>query len=124
MSEGVRTVIKHPNSAYFMVAFLVLCCTAVVRTPVLALVYLIPVLVMGYLVRTATVVDDRGITARALLGSQHVSWEELRGVRLTDQGAVYAVATDGTQLKLPCLRAGNLAPLVTASGGRVPDLAG
>ena len=40
-----RTVLKHPGSAYLIVAFVALCLTAVVRSPVQALVYLVPVAV-------------------------------------------------------------------------------
>lgn len=121
MTEGGRTVIKHPNSAYLIVAFVALCCTAVVRGPVQALVYLVPIAGAVYLARTATIVDDDGITARAVLGSQLVAWQELRGVRLDDSGAVYAVDRAGGQLRLPVLRSTRLDPLIRAASGRIPD---
>ena len=119
-----RTVIKQPNSAYLIVGFVAICVTAVVRSPVQLLVYLIPAACAFYIARTATIVDSRGITARALFGSQRVSWEALRGLRLTDKGAVYAVDSDGTQLRLPCVRSTKLNPLITAGDGRIPNPAG
>jgi hypothetical protein len=119
-----RTVIKHPSSAYLIVVFVALCATAVVRSPIQALVYLIPAAGALYIARTATVVDDRGVTAQAVFGSQTVRWDDLTGVRLTNSGAVYAVDRSGTQLRLPCVRSTKLTPLITASGGRIPNPAG
>jgi hypothetical protein len=122
MSPGERTVIKHPSSAYLIVAFVALCLTAVVRSPVQALVYLIPIAAACYIARTATIVTADGITAQALLGAQSVSWSELTGLRLTESGAVYAVERSGTQLRLPCVRSTKLDPLTQACAGRLPDL--
>ena len=116
-----RTVLKHPGSAYLIVAFVALCLTAVVRSPLQALVYLIPVAGVVYVARTATVVDSVGLHARAVFGSQVVSWDRLRGLRLDPRGTVYAVDDDGTQLRLPCVRGTRLQPLIDAAGGRIPD---
>jgi hypothetical protein len=124
MSAGGRTVIRHPTSAYLIVAFVALCATAFVRSPLQALIYLIPVAGAVYIARTATIVDDGGITAQAIFGSQTVPWNELAGVRLSDTGAVFAVGNDGTQLRLPCLRSTKITPLIAASDGRIPDPAG
>jgi hypothetical protein len=115
------TVIKHPNSAYLIVAFVALCMTALVHAPWHTLVYLIPIAGACYIIRTATVVDEKGLTARALFGSQTVRWDELVGLRLDPSGAVYAVDQDKTQFKLPCVRSTKLQLLVAASAGRIPD---
>jgi hypothetical protein len=122
MTAIQRTVLKHPGSAYLIVAFVALCITAVVHSPLPALLYLVPIAAAGYVGRTATVVDADGLHARALLGSQLVPWERLRGLRLTESGAVYAVDANGTQLKLPCVRSTKLQPLIAAAGGRIPEL--
>ena len=114
-------MLKHPGSAYLIVAFVALCLTAVVRSPVQALVYLVPVAGAVYVARTATVVDSTGLHARAVFGSQTVRWEQLRGLRLDPSGSVYAVDGDGTQLRLPCVRSTRLQPLITAAAGRIPD---
>jgi hypothetical protein len=121
MADVPRTVIKHPNSAWLIIAFLTLCMTAVVRSPIQALVYLVPLAGAVYLVRTATVVDGTGLTARAVLASQSVAWADLTGLRLDHSTAVYAVDRDGTQLRLPCVRSTALRPLIAAAGGRIPD---
>lgn len=116
-----RTVIKHSALAYLVVAFTALCCTAVVQSPVLALVYLAPLTAALYIARTATVVDEQGLHARAMFGSQTVGWHELAGLRLARSGAVYVVDSAGSQLKLPCVRSTRLEPLIAAGAGRIPD---
>ena len=121
MTAPRRTVLKHPALAYLIVAFTALCCTAVAHSKLLALVYLVPVAAAVYVARTATVVDERGVHARAVLGSRTVGWHELAGLRLDRSGAVYAVDTSGGQLRLPCVRSTRLDALVTAGDGRIPD---
>ena len=92
MTAIQRTVLKHPGSAYLIVAFVALCVTAVVRSPIQALlIYLVPLAGAVYIARTATIVDEDGLHAQAVFGSQLVGWDELRGLRLDGSGAVYAV---------------------------------
>jgi len=116
-----RTVLKHPGSAYLIVAFVAVCLTVLVRSPLMLLVYLVPIGGAIYVRRTATVVDEAGLHARAVFGSQLVPWERLRGLRLDPSGTVYAVDSNGTQLRLPCVRGTRLQPLIAAAGGRIPD---
>jgi hypothetical protein len=121
MTATRRTVLKHPALAYLIVAFTALCCTAVVHSKLLALIYLMPLAAALYVARTATVVDDQGLHARALLGSRTVGWHELTGLRLDRAGAVYAVDSSGGQLRLPCVRSTRLDALIAAGDGRIPD---
>ena len=121
MTAPRRTVLKHPALAYLIVAFTALCCTAVVHSPLLALIYLVPVAAAVYVARTATVVDDQGVHARAMLGSRTIGWHELAGLRLDRSGAVYAVDSSGGQLRLPCVRSTRLDALIAAGAGRIPD---
>ena len=122
MTAIQRTVLKHPASAYLIVAFVAVCVTAVVRSPLQALIYLVPLAGAGYVARTATIVDEQGLKAQAMFGSDRIGWDQLRGLRLDESGAVYAVDLQGTQLKLPCVRSTKLQPLVTAAAGRIPEL--
>jgi len=116
-----RTVLTVPRSAYLVVAFIAVCATAAVRAPWQLSIYLIPV-ACGYVIaRRATIVDDTGLTVRAVFGESSVAWEDLSGVRLDNSGAVYAVDRQRGELRLPCVRATNLAPLIHASAGRIPD---
>ena len=121
MTAPRRTVLKHSALAYLIVAFIALCCTAVVHAPPLALIYLVPLAAAVYVARTATVVDDEGVHARAIFGSRTVGWHELTGLRLDRSGAVYAVDSSGGQLKLPCVRSTRLDALIAAGNGRIPD---
>ena len=114
-------MIKHPNSAYLIVAFVALCSTAIVRSPIQAVIFLIPAAGAVYVWRTATIVDQNGVTAQAVFGSQTVGWDELTGLRLSGKGAVYAVDRAGTQLRLPCVRSTRLTQLIAASDGRIPN---
>lgn len=121
MTAMQRTVIKHSALAYLIVAFIALCCTAVAHSPLLLLVYLAPLAAALYVARTATVVDEQGVHARAVFGSSAVGWDELAGLRLDRSGAVYAVDKAGGQLRLPCVRSTKLDPLIAAAAGRIPD---
>jgi Bacterial PH domain len=121
VDSPARTVLAHPGSSYVMVGFLAICVTAMVHWPIALVLYVIPIAVAVYIRRTATIVGEDGLTARALFGSSTVSWDALTGLRLDNSGSVYAVDAAGTQLKLPCVRATRLNPLIQASHGRIPD---
>jgi hypothetical protein len=73
-----------------------------------------------FIARTATIVDDHGITVRALVGSRTLPWADLRGLSVTGR-SVYAV-TDTGSVRLPCVRLADLAAVSAASGGRLPQL--
>jgi len=121
MTASARTVIKHPALAYLIVAFVAICCTALVRQPLQTLIYLAPIAAAVYVARTATIVDADGLRARAVFGSHQVRWEDLAGLRLDRSGAVYAVERSGGEVRLPCVRSTRLSPLIHASDGRIPD---
>lgn len=109
------------RAAYFVVLFLALGVTALVQRPIFALCYLLPILVIVFIRRTATIVDpDAGITVRALIGQTRLPWTEIRGLSLTGRN-LYAVTTDGA-LRLPCVRIADLAAVSAASGGHLPEL--
>lgn len=113
-------VFRLPRSAYLAVLFLALCATPVVQHPLASFVYVIPVAAAVFIVRTATIVDDRGITVRALIGHRTLPWTELRGLSVTGR-SVYAVTPTGS-VRLPCVRLADLAALSAASGGHLPQL--
>jgi hypothetical protein len=113
-------VFRLPRSAYLAVLFLVLCATPLVQHPLASFVYVIPVAAAVFIARTATIVDDQGITVRALVGHRTLPWAELRGLSVTGR-SVYAV-TDAGAVRLPCVRLADLAALSAASGGRLPQL--
>jgi Bacterial PH domain len=119
IEQAARTF-RVPRSAYVVVLFLVLGVTALVQYPALAVLYLLPILAGVFIARVATVVDERGITVRALFGSKQLPWSELRGLSVTGR-SVYAVTRDGA-VRLPCVRISDLSAVAAASGGHLPAL--
>jgi hypothetical protein len=113
-------VFRLPRSAYLAVLFLALAATALVQHLVLLVAYVIPILAIVFIARTATIVDADGITVRALFGSRHLPWDAVRGLSVTGRN-VYAV-TDQGGVRLPCVRIADLAAVAAASGGRLPEL--
>jgi Bacterial PH domain len=114
-------VFRLPRSAYLVVLLLAFGATALVQHPILLVAYLIPIVAAGFIARTATVVTTDGITIRALLGSRHLAWDDVRGLSVTGRN-VYAV-TEGGGVRLPCVRISSLAAVSAASGGRLPEIA-
>lgn len=86
-----------------------------------ALLFLIPILATVFIARTRTVVDETGVSVRALLGTRHLGWSDIRGLSVTDR-TVYLVCHDGS-VRLPCVRISDLAAVSRASGGRLPEVA-
>ena len=120
MVEQTARTFRLPRSAYVVVLFVVLGVTPLVRHPVLAVVYLVPVLVVVFIARAATVVDETAITVRAVFGSRRLPWSEVRGLSVTGR-SVYAVTRDGA-VRLPCVRMHDLSAIAAASGGHLPTL--
>jgi Bacterial PH domain len=85
-----------------------------------ALLLLIPILAAVFIARTRTVVDQTGVSVRALLGTRHMAWPEIRGLSVTER-TVYLVCHDGS-VRLPCVRINDLAAVSKASGGRLPEV--
>lgn len=91
------------------------------RLTPLVLLFLLPILAAVFIYRTATIVDDSGITVRAALGSRTLSWDTVRGLSVTGR-SVYAVQADGS-VRLPYVGVPQLAQLARASDGRLPPIA-
>ena len=111
---------RLPRLAYLAVLLLAIGVTPLVQIPALALVYLLPVLAAIFIARTATFVDESGITVRALIGHRRLAWPDVRGLSVTGR-SVYAVTASGA-VRLPCVRVSDLAALSSASGGHLPQL--
>jgi hypothetical protein len=111
--------IKLPGLAYLPVVLLTLGVTPMVQHPAVLPIYLIPLLALLYVIRTATIADTDGVTARAVFGSRHVKWDDIRGFSTDERGRVYLAGTDGTVLRLPCTRARHLGSIALVSGGRL-----
>jgi hypothetical protein len=109
--------------AHFAVGFLALGLLALVLAgPVwVALLLVVPVVLSAYIVRSRTVADRDTVTARTLLGSETVSWDDIEGLRFGKGSWAYARLKDGAELRLPAVTFATLPLLTEASDGRVPN---
>jgi len=92
--------------------------------PYLWLLYVVPVGIVVWTLRTRTVVDDQGMHVRRFVGGRHLSWDAVDGLRVDRRNTVHAVLTDGGEVTLPAVHVRDLPAVGVASGGRLPDLAG
>jgi hypothetical protein len=117
-----RAVFRVSPLVLLFALALAVCATPVAfGAPYLWLVYLVPVGIVAWTLRTRTVVDADGIRVRRLVGSRHLPWDALVALRLKDRSRVRAVLADGGELALPAVHVRDLHVLAVASGGRLPD---
>jgi hypothetical protein len=90
--------------------------------PYLWLIYVVPLAVVAWTLRTRTVVDADGIRVRRLVGGRRVPWDALGGLRVDRRNVVHAVLTEGSEVRLPAVHVRDLPALAAASGDRIPDL--
>jgi hypothetical protein len=115
-------VIKVSPMAHIAVGFLALgLLIPVMAWPPSAPLLVIPVLLSALIVRLRTVADDQGVTARTLLGSQTVAWEDIDGLRFNRGSWARAQLKNGRVLRLPAVTFATLPLLTEASAGRVPN---
>ena len=118
-------VFHPPRTLLLVAAVLAVCATPVAfGAPFLWPVYLLPVGVVVWTLRTRTVVDAEAVTVRRLLGGRRVPWDSISSLRLADTVRVAAVLDDGSELPLPAVGVRDLSRLAAASGGRLPDPSG
>lgn len=81
----------------------------------------LPVLLIWWVLKSATVVDESGIHIRyAFRGNKKISWEDFSGIGF--KGArTFARTTDGQELTLPGVNFNSLPRLQQGSYGRIPD---
>jgi hypothetical protein len=119
---GVRTVFRvSPLTILFALALAVCATPVAFAAPFLWLVYLLPVAIVVWTLRTRTVVDAEGVAVRRFVGGRRVGWDDVRGLRIDDRSRVHAVVGDSDELALPAVNARDLPVLARASDGRVPD---
>jgi hypothetical protein len=121
--SAAPVVIRISAMAHFAVGFLALGLLAlVVAGPEwFALLLVIPVMLSVSIVRYRTVADRDSVTARTLLGSQTVSWDDIAGLRFGKSSWAYAQLKNETELRLPAVTFATLPLLTQASDGRVPN---
>ena len=122
MTESLTAIFRRPLTALLGVFGLTVCVTPVAfGAPGLQVLYVVPLGVAIWLVRTRTVVNRDTVVAHRVLGSRRIVWSDLHGLRIDARSRVWAVLRDGEEVGLPAVRARDLPLLATLSGGRLPD---
>ncbi len=109
--------LAHFASGFFALGLLV----PVLSWPPSAPLLVIPIMLSALIIRLRTVADHRGVTARTLLGSRTVSWNDIDGLRFTKGTWARARLRSGGELRLPAVTFATLPLLTEASDGRVPN---
>ena len=121
-SAGSPVVIKISPIAHLAVGFLTLgLLIPVLAWPPCAPLLVIPVLLSALIIRLRTVADGQGVTARTLLGSHSVRWEDIDGLRFHRGSWARARLKSGAELRLPAVTFATLPLLTEASSGWVPN---
>lgn len=111
-----------PTSGLLGVGFLTLCATPVATgAPWLALLYVVPVALAWWILRTRTVVDSERLVTRQVFSSRTIPWSRITSLKLSRRSWVSAVLDDGQTVQLPAIRLRHLPMLAALSGGRLSD---
>ena len=121
VTDSTTVTIRLPLTALLGIFGLIVCMTPVAfGAPGLQVLYLVPVILGLWLVRTRTVVGPETVVAHRLWGSRRIAWSDLAGLRVDSQSRIWAVLHAGDEVGLPAVRARHLPILASISGGRLP----
>lgn len=118
-----QAVIRISPMAHFAPAFLALSLLTLMPalgTWSLALLA-IPVAISVAIVRLRTTADTDAVTARGLLTSRTLPWDEVEGLKFNRGGWAQACGSGGKEMTLPAVTFSTLPRLAAASGGKVPN---
>ncbi|MFP5072109.1 PH domain-containing protein [Pseudonocardia nantongensis] len=124
--DGRRRLVFKP-SRLNIAATLVVCVGALpllLTVPFFWLALLLPLAVIGWVLRVRTTVDPDAVTIRSATGSRTLAWDDVRGLKLGRRSSVSAVLADDGEVVLPAVHVRDLPVLAAASGGRFADPAG
>jgi hypothetical protein len=107
----------HVAVGFLLVGMLAVVLAATWTAPLL----IIPVILSAMIVRLRTVADSDTVTARSLLGSRTVRWQDIEGLRFDKGSWARAQLKDGGDLRLPAVTFATLPQLTEVSAGRVPN---
>ncbi|MEU0494227.1 PH domain-containing protein [Mycobacterium sp. NPDC006124] len=82
---------------------------------------ILPIVASLAIARYRTTADRDTVTARTLLGSRSVPWEDVDGLRFDRSSWASAHLKDGSDLRLPAVTFATLPQLTAATDGRVPN---
>lgn len=122
VTRPAAVVFRVPTTALLAVAFLALCMSPIgLASPVLLVIFVVPIALAGWLVRTRTQADATALTVHTLFGRRVIPWSQVTSLRLTEKSAVRAVVADAGEVTLPAVRVRHLPLLAAVSGGRIAD---
>jgi PH (Pleckstrin Homology) domain-containing protein len=109
--------------ALLAVLAITICATPLATTsgPWGLLLYLIPVVLLVWILRTRTTVGPERVTVRTIFGGAKFGWQDVVSLRLDERRWLKAVLRSGKEVQLPAVRVRDLPRLAAISGGRLPD---
>jgi Bacterial PH domain len=121
-----KAVFRIPGIALLAIAGAMVCLapTAFADVPGLWALYVIPLGLIVFVVRTRTTATPQGLAIRTMFGHRELPWEALKGLSITKRSKVRAVLTDDSQISLPTVRTRHLPVLSLISNGRLKDPSG
>jgi hypothetical protein len=122
VTDSPTVTFRPPLTGLIAVFGLTVCVTPVAfGAPGLQLLYLLPLGILVWLLRTRTVAGPEQVVAQRVLGTRRVTWSDLEGLRVDQRSRVWAVLRSGEEVGLPVVRARDLPVLAKVSRGRLPD---
>ncbi|TDD52021.1 PH domain-containing protein [Saccharopolyspora elongata] len=85
------------------------------------LIYLIPLGLAVWILRTRTTFDAQQVVARTMFGRTKFGWDDVVSLRLDEKRWLKAVLRSGKEVQLPAVRVRDLPRVAAISGGRLPD---
>ncbi|WP_328443718.1 MULTISPECIES: PH domain-containing protein [unclassified Amycolatopsis] len=124
--EGRKAVFRIPRTSFMAIALLTICVTPIAlgEIPYLQWLYVFPIALAVFVIRTRTVATRKGLATRTMFGHRDVPWSALKGLAITKRARVQAVLTDDTKVPLPTVRTRHLPVLSLVSEGLVADPSG
>ncbi|WP_206071439.1 PH domain-containing protein [Antrihabitans stalactiti] len=121
--QPIRHVIRIQRLA-LLAAFMLLVCVsfpALSWPAVLGWLFLLPIAVVVWVLRTQTTVSAEGLALQTVFGFRTLQWSDIKGVRIPKRGWVRADLVRGGEVALPAVGFDRLQELAAASGGHIPD---
>lgn len=116
-----RVVFRIPVTALLPAVVLAVCATPLAfGLPGLQVVYLAPIALAYWVLRTRSTADPERIVVRTAFGSRTCEWSRVESLRVPERGWVHAVVS-GKEVPLAGVRARHLPVLAAVSGGRLAD---
>ncbi|MEV6641161.1 PH domain-containing protein [Amycolatopsis sp. NPDC051371] len=124
--EGRKAIFRIPRTSFMAIALLTICVTPIAlgEIPYLQWLYIFPIALAVFVIRTRTIATREGLATRTMFGHRDVPWSALKGLAITKKSRVQAVLKDDTKLPLPTVRTRHLPVLSLVSEGLVADPSG